>query len=368
MSAWGDKIKDAWWRFRRNRRAQIIVALSLVFVGLLGIGYGVWAYYYTPIATDEGFDNPGNTINFSVPDTGYRSIDGVEVPGSAVNLFPIAVMIENLVSIRPQAGLGQANLVYEALAEGGITRFMAIYAHQENIPKIGPVRSARHYFVEWAEEYHGIYSYVGGSPQALGITNSSDYIIDLNQFYSPSYYYRDEAIDAPHNLFSSSELLSYALRDHNLTDAAGDYTPYVFKANAEKNERPDSIQPIQINFSNADYQVEWRYDRSSNSYLRWNGGEPHLDANTSTQLSARNIIIQKVETSLIDPVTGRLDMVTEGEGEALLFQDGQTIPGYWVKDERGERTQFITLEREPMLFNRGVTWIEVVPTDRTVTY
>lgn len=369
MASWGDKIKDGWWYLRRNRRAQVIVGLSVLVIGVGVIGGITWAYYHRPSITNDLVSPINANANVAVvPVTSQRQLDGVKVPGDQANLFPIAVMIENLVSIRPQAGLGQANLVYEALAEGGITRFMAVYAHNDSIEKIGPIRSARHYFVDWAEEYRGMYSYVGGSPQALGITGSSDYIIDLNQFYNANYYYREETLAAPHNLFSNSELLSFALRDHAVADVVGNYVAYVFKDNLEKNKRPQTVNPIQINFSNADYKVEWRYDRDSNSYLRWNGGEPHLDANTNEQLSARNIIIQKMETSLLDPATGRLDMVIRGEGEAILFQDGQAILGRWIKSGRGERTQFITLDNIAMSFNPGVTWIEVVPTDRTVTY
>jgi hypothetical protein len=115
-------------------------------------------------------------------------------------------------------------------------------------------------------------------------------LIDLNQFYNAAYYYRDVELIAPHNLFSSSELLSYALRDLNLLAATGDYAAYQFKANPDKIDRPTTVAPLFIDFSTSEYSVEWRYDRDNNSYLRWNGGIEHRDSNNDQQLQTRNII------------------------------------------------------------------------------
>lgn len=363
-------MKDAWWAIRRNRRAKIGLLIGVGLAVSAVAVYAVVRYYRQshPSAVPTATTTTVTNTKAGIAAMSQRRLDGVTVPTDQSNLVPIAVMIENLATIRPQAGLSQANLVYEALAEGGITRFMAVYAEPDTISKIGPIRSARHYFVDWAEEYHGIYSYVGGSPQALGITGSSQYLIDLNQFYQAAYYYRDDTMAAPHNLFSNSELLSYARRDLELTDQTGDYASYVFKDNLEKSQRPQSVTPITIDFSSSDYSVEWRYDRDSNSYWRWNGGAEHLDATTNQQLSARNIIIQRVSTNVLDRATGRLDIVTRGQGEAMLFQDGVAIQGQWVKAERGERTQFLTATGSALVFNPGQTWIEVVPTDSTVSY
>lgn len=365
-------MKDAWWAIRRNRRVKIVALIALVLLVVLVALYAVLRFYGVGFpnrnTAGDQVNTTGNINSANVPETGQRRIDGVEVAWADANYLPIAVMIENLASIRPQSGLSQANLVYEALAEGGITRFMAVYANHDTIEKIGPVRSARHYFVDWAEEYGGIYSYVGGSPQALGITNSSDYITDLNQFYNAAYYYRDDAIAAPHNLFSSSQLYSFAFRDLSLTDSSGDYASYNFKANPEKGDRPTAVNPITIDYSTDEYSVEWRYDRDSNSYLRWNGGQEHRDLNNDQQLQARNIVVQKVTTILLEADTGRLDLETMGEGEALLFQDGTVYVGRWQKTERGQRTQFLDATGQAFSFNPGVTWIEVVSPETAITY
>ena len=372
-SSWSDKLKDTWWSIKRNRSAKIATVAILVLCSVLGIVYAALRYYgklpwQTTTSTTGEVTTNQNTAVVDLSGTSPRQLDGLEVATIDSNRFPIAVMIENLVDIRPQSGLSNAGLVYEALAEGGITRFMAVYTTSDDIAEIGPIRSARHYFVDWAEEYSGIYAYVGGSPQALGVTDSSNYITDLNQFYNAAYYYRADDIEAPHNLFSSSELFSYALRDLQLADTAGDYTAYTFKAMVGMAERPNTVAPITINYSSADYQVAWQYDAVTNLYRRWNGGVAQVDANTEQPIAASNIVVQRVNTTVLEAATGRLDMETIGSGEAILFQDGAVHLGSWKKGERGERTLFYDQTGTVWSFNPGQTWIEVVPTDTAVTY
>lgn len=371
--SWSEKMKDAWWAVRKNRAARILAIVIVSLAAVVGILYGVLAYYgRLPGGTDSTDPNttttPTDSTIVDLSGTTTRQLDGMTVDVMQSDRFPIAVMVENLVDIRPQAGLSSAGLVYEALVEGGITRFMAVYSTDDLIEKIGPIRSARHYFVDWAEEYGGIYAYVGGSPQALGVTGSSDYITDLNQFYNSEYYYRTADAVAPHNLFSSAELFGYALRDLELADTTGSYTAYKFKSSADVTERPGAVAPMTINYSNSDYQVEWRYDEGTNQYLRWNGGVEHLDANTSEQLVASNVVIQRVDTTVLEAATGRLDMETIGSGEAILFQDGAATLGSWTKSTRGDRTLFFNAAGEELAFNPGPTWIQIVPIEAAVTY
>lgn len=368
MTSVRERLKDWWWAFQKNRPAQVAVAIGFVVIaaGVIGAAYYWSTQRQRVVVTNQ---NANTLVNNDISgDEVRRKIDGVVVAKDKSNFLPVSVMIENLVQIRPQSGLGQANIIYEALAEGGITRFMAIYASGDPIEKIGPVRSARHYYVDIAEEYGGIYAHVGGSPQALGILGSEDYVTDLNQFSYAQFFYRDQDIAAPHNLFTSSELLGYALRDLALMDKPGDFETYTFKDVMNKADRPTGIEPITINFSNADYAVEWRYDRDHDQYLRWNGGKEHIDANTDEQLSARNILVQWVDSSVIEPDSGRLDVVTTGTGDAILFRDGEVIEATWEKTERGVRTQFNDKAGQALVYNPGTTWVELVPKGNTVSY
>src|SRR5690606_3118280 len=156
-----------WEKFKHNRNWQVGTVIGVLAIAAIVLGAILW---FTS-SDNQPVDEPVDTND---EQTVARRIDGVQVAEDAANVPVMAVIIENLATVRPQSGLGQAQVVYETLAEGGITRFLVLFATKENIDPIGPVRSARHYFVDWAEEYGGGFMHVGGSPQALGILNSTD--------------------------------------------------------------------------------------------------------------------------------------------------------------------------------------------------
>lgn len=297
-----------------------------------------------------------------------RKIDGVLVPKGRDNFFPVTVIIENLNIVRPQYGLGQANVVYEALAEGGITRFLAVFASGDEIKKIGPVRSARPYFLDWAAEYKGIFAHVGGSPQALAVINNYPFI-NLDQMFRDSiYYWRDlkEGVAIEHTVFTSSELLARAVRDKGKKEKEGDFKPWLFKKATPYNQRQVKVKNIEIDFSTHSYKVRYVYDPKKNVYLRFNGGEEHKDALNNKQISVSNVVVQFVKASLLDE--SRLKMETIGEGEALVFQEGKVISGKWVKKSIEDRTRFYDDQGKEIAFIPGKIWIEIVPPERTVSY
>lgn len=344
-----NKVKDLWQRFDKSKKAQIITLIVILVIAAL-IG-GFFVFWKKPVKETKTNENVNTPV----------SAEGEEE-------FPIAVVIENLITARQyQAGLAEADIVYEALAEGGITRFLAVYTKAKTLSLIGPVRSARTYYVDWAEEFSGLFAHIGGSPQALGMLHTEDYLYDLNQFSYGKYYWRDVNIGAPHNLFTSSELLAFARRDEVGEEVKGDWEKWPTKDGATKEERPTEEKYIKINFSSDSYFVEYKYDRENNVYLRFNAGQEHKDK-SEQQISAKNIIVQYVETSLLEPSTGRLTMKTIGEGKAVVFRDGQAVTGTWRKEERGARTKFYDEAGEKIKLNKGTTWVEVVPTDRSVEY
>ncbi|MBU0731783.1 DUF3048 domain-containing protein [Patescibacteria group bacterium] len=357
-----NKIKDFFWKLKKNPKAQVIILV--IFLVIVAAVAGLLIFY--PGSANRITELVGNRNLNGTGDV--RLIDGVKTNPGMENLFPQTIVIENLATVRPQAGLGEANLVYEFLAEGGITRFLAVYASGDNIELIGPVRSARHYIVDLSEEYHGLFAHIGGSPQALGVLNVNDYLVDLNQFGNPGYYWRDVNIGAPHNLFTSSDLMFFAQRDKVGEEAQGDYTPWKFKKETSKDERPTEEKSVKINFSSGSYEVEWKYNPDTNIYARFNGGLEHTDKNTEEQLTAKNIVVQYAETSLLEEGTGRLDIKTQGEGNAVVFMDGVGTEGTWKKDERGDRTLFYDANGDEIEFNPGKSWIEIVPTDKTIEY
>jgi len=295
----------------------------------------------------------------------FRRFDGLEVNDvKTANLWPVCVMVENLRSVRPQFGISEASIVYETLAEGGATRFMLLFTGGGKAPKIGPVRSARPYYLDWAYEYACLYAHAGGSPQALG--NIRDY--DTNNLEALSrdniYFWRDHTRYAPHNLFTSGEKLTYALRDKGLLEKQSTTRMWRFKDEAPLEKRGEDGKWYKLKFSSYTYEVEWKYIKSENVYLRYNADEVQRDANNGEEIKAKNVVIQEVPPVGYYPHKGRLKMETHGQGRAFVLRDGQLIEGTWKKPERTTRTLFYDLDGNEIEFNRGQTWIEVIPSDR----
>lgn len=357
---------------KENRRAQVLILSGCVLVIVIVVGA---LYMVSKNSTSSvGNENVAVTNIAEQPKKTRRVIDGVNADTGSENILPLAVMIENAAfgGVRPQAGLQDANVVYEAMAEGGITRFMAVYANKEVTPLIGPVRSARSYYVDFAEEYRAVYVHAGGSPQALSRLVGNQFVVDMNAIAADSRYFKRDYTQSrvqEHTLFTTKDLLNFALRDKGLEEKSGDYTGLKFKEDgADKKNRPTDQKTIDISFSSSSYDVQYTYNRDENYYLRTNGGEAHVDRNTGEQIHVRNVIVQYVETSLIDATSGRLDMKTVGEGKAVVFYDGKAIEATWKKPSRGERTRYYNAEGEEISLIPGNIWVEILPDDRTVEY
>lgn len=349
---------------------MVSVVLLLLFVTVL-IARAVNNRNTTTLSQETIQFGTGTT---TPPNEVRRFLDGVMVPTGRENLFPIAVVMENLVTIRPQSGLQAANVVYEALAEGGITRFLAVYSSDFALPEIGPVRSARSYFLDWAKEYGGLYVHVGGSPDALQTLRTTDAgVVNLDQIQGDApYFWRKKEIPPPHNLFTSSELLVYALKDRGVLEKQSTFRPWKFTSPRKTEERPTEEKYIAIDYFSASYKVEYTYDRTGNVYRRMNGGLPHHDKLTKEQIRVTNVVVQFVATSLLDEESGRLTMQTTGEGRAVVFRNGEAVEGIWRKnDATGMRTIFVTQQQqqeEEIEFVPGNIWIEVLPEGRTLSY
>jgi hypothetical protein len=304
-----------------------------------------------------------NEVNLTdlIESVGFsRYIDGVMIEEEdKVNLWPAGVMIDNMLDARPPFGLDKANLVIESLAEASITRFLAFFDLGETIDKIGPVRSARPYFAEWASELGAVYVHSGGSPEALAKIKAGVYdIYDLNEFYNGNDFWRDRNRYAPHNLLTSSELLATVVA-RKVGDQSANYSRFVFKNEKAIDERGDEATEFEIYYNETTHLVKWIYDREANDYIRYQAGQKHLTAD-GTEIKAKNVVIQYVEMEILDSV-GRKRIKTIDNKLAIIFQDGQKIEGYWQKENSQSRTKFYTKDGQEISFNRGITWIEVVP-------
>lgn len=299
-----------------------------------------------------------------------RRLDGVLLEPQKSNLWPYAVMIENLPVTRPQSGLSQASIVYETLAEGGSTRFMALFDPDIKIPILMPVRSSRPYYLEWLSEYHALYVHAGGSPKALAMIRDNPDIVNLNTLSRDSgYFWRDKTIAAPHNLVISSDKIFLALNAKKLWDQVPSFRSWLFKDEAALADRGADGKTINFNFSyGKSFKVAYKYDQANNVYWRYNSDQPHLDKNTGQQISAKNVIVQLVPQPTIDGEKGRLAIKVEGNGKAWIYRDGQVIEGTWQKNSRTDRTIFSDANGQEVQLNRGNTWVHVLPVNQAVTY
>ncbi|MFA6171883.1 MAG: DUF3048 domain-containing protein [Patescibacteria group bacterium] len=288
-----------------------------------------------------------------------RWIDGVMVEKGKENLFPAAIMIENHVDARPQSGLTKANLVYEAEAEGGITRFLAIYASGDEIKKIGPIRSARPYYIDWSADLHALYIHCGGSPDALAKI-ARENIFDLNEFYNTAAFWREKSRPAPHNVYSSSGLISAYLdkSEADISQKNESAVSWKYKDDLEPLARPED-SAITVFYRGNDFTVQWKYDKITNDYSRFEGGLAHV-MEDGTPIKAKNIIIQSVQSRVIDE-EGRRQIETIGSGKAKICLDGSCGDGSWKKKNKSGRTFYYNAAGEEIEFNAGTTWVEVIP-------
>ncbi len=303
---------------------------------------------------------------------------------------PLGIMIENHEDSKPQSGLSFADVVYEAVAEGGITRFLAIYYCQDANP-IGPVRSARTYYIDFLSEYadYPLYAHVGGanaSGPADALSQLTDYgwtgYNDLNQFSIgfPTFW-RDydrlgHTTATEHTMYSTTtKLWDFAKKSRGLTNVDKDgnswdkkFVTYSFK-NDESSESANQTIHLEFWKDYKGYFIDWVYDKANNAYKRSNGGASHIDNNTKKQLTTKNIVVLFMqENNAFDGYENNVHLLyrTKGTGKAQIFMDGKQIAGTWRKDSRAARTLLFDSTGVPIKFDKGTIWFEILPTTGVV--
>lgn len=301
-----------------------------------------------------------------IPEVTYPSVlDGVlTTDQAAANKHPLAITVENDPAARPQSGLDKASIVYETVYDpAATTRFLAIYGENE-AEKVGPVRSARTFFVDWAHGYDAYLGHWGGNIDALDQIRKEK-IYDLDEFAYAGLYWREGGKSTEHTGYTSTTKLRQQA-EKNKYPTANNFTVYQFKDDPET--LPES-QKISINFSSAKYKVDFIYDKASNSYKRDLAGAAHKDAIAKEQLSPKNIVVMTVARK---QTTTRINesgytMTTVGSGKARIFLDGKEISGTWKKNAADEREVFYDEAGNEVVFNRGQLWICVVADNKVVS-
>lgn len=347
---------------QKNHKLLFSLIAGLVVLSCFLIGYFIVGYFSLIQFSQATVDN-----NFLISAKRYASsLDGqsVKTKNETVSAV-VGVMVETHPDARPMIGFSKAKIVYEAPVEGSFTRYLAIFDSKQNVPKIGPVRSARPYFIDWLQEYgDGLYMHSGGSPEALGLIKSRN-IFDANEFYWGEYYWRDQVRSAPHNLYTSSDNWKKILDEYG--NNKEQFTPakaWKYAAIVGKNIASDS--KLSIDF-NSTYGVMWNYDPKSLLYVRSVNGLREKDAD-GAGVFARNVIIQFTDVNLITgDDSGRKTVRTLGTGKAMVLKKGSIITGTWEKKNLTDRTRFYDKNHREVLFAPGNTWVEVVPTDAKIS-
>jgi Protein of unknown function (DUF3048) N-terminal domain/Protein of unknown function (DUF3048) C-terminal domain len=278
--------------------------------------------------------------------------------------YPFAVMIDNIAEARPHSGLGEADVVYEAPAEGGIPRLMPVYLRAgHTASRIGPVRSARHYFVYLANEFRAPMVHIGSSPQGFDALSSTG-LAHVDEQRGDTTFVRDLARRAPHNAFVSTDSIRQVLRQRGgpIRATAGPLRFGEYKAGDEP------ATALRINYPGGErYSVAYSYDPETRHYPRVMDGRPHLDGLTGEQYAASSILIQYAPVIPIpnDPAF-RVDVGLVGSGKALLIAEGTQVPLQWSRASVREPTEFERTDGSPFLLPNGQVWIQIVPVETRV--
>ncbi|MDN5275913.1 MAG: uncharacterized protein JWN33_562 [Candidatus Saccharibacteria bacterium] len=284
----------------------------------------------------------------------YSPLSGALVSDEAATKQAVtAIMIENSPDARPQSGLKGSGVVFEAIAEGGITRFLALY--QEGKPQlIGPVRSVRMYYVDWLAAFNASVAHVGGSVAALSEVRSGTYR-DIDQFFNANTYWRATDRSAPHNVYTSFAKL-------DALNAAKGYSSSTFTGFERKDPAPSTTPTatkINVVISSALYNSAYVYKPETNSYDRSQAGAPHIDREGG-QLSPSAVVVLKVPMQLVLEDGYREQITTIGSGPVTIFQDGGVIEGTWHKDSKTEQLYFTDAAGARIKLVRGQTWVTAI--------
>lgn len=358
LAAHGQRRFHIWPRSWSTKKKRVFTALLVVVLVVL-IGGG--AYAYKKSHTTKTVVVKKTTAVVAKPTTEPSKLTGIKVAPEMNQRTVTGVMIENSPDARPQSGLLDAGVVYEAVAEGGITRFLALF--QEAQPSyIGPIRSSRPYYLDWLLPFNATYAHVGGSPEALAQIKSLK-VKDLDQFANAGAYQRVTQRYAPHNVYSSIDQL------YKLAESKG-YTNGTFTGFERKEEAPTKVAPtaktIDFAISSALYNPHYEYDAATNSYKRSEGGKIHTDEKTGKQLSPK-VVIALVTPSALESDGTHNSYATTGTGKMYVFQDGTVTEGTWTKESRTSQFVFKDSTGAVLKLNPGQTWISLVNTAGSVT-
>ncbi len=362
-----------------KRVFALILVLTLVLCGCGGGTAETSAPSTVPETTVPETTVPETTVppETTLPPetTEPAPVDTNPLTGEALdavsNLRPTAIMVNNISKAAPQCGISQADILYEVLAEGSITRFLAIFSDVSEVGEIGPVRSARPYFFRLAQHYGTIYFSAGGSEEAMNLINNLDYDYLNGIGNAGSYFYRDSwrknNRGFEHSLMTTGEKLAAAAENKGLDTTVEDHTNYGLLFDDTAIPAGDDASKIEIHFYKGGKLTRMTHDAATNRYTMYQHGATATDANDDTEVTFRNVVVLFASTKITDNV-GHLDVQTTGQGEGYLCRDGKVIPIQWSRDSFDDLYTYTDANGNPVAFGVGNSYIAIVPTDSNIDF
>jgi len=336
--------------------------LTNIFVAIIFAGAAIFAMKY--------FDLWNKISDMVTPSEGI-SIDDIYIFKPKVKIVDlnsnsrsIGVSINNNHDSWPHAGLQDAYLCYELIAEGGITRILAFYKDKD-VEKIGSVRSARHYFLDYVLENDAIFVHYGQSPQALSDLKSLD-IDNINGIYDTTSFFRDKTLNKSfeHTAFAKMSGIKKSIQKYKYRDTSDSmllkYSP--IKVNYNDDKTIVDANTVTIEYSTYT-TTKYVYDSENMVYKQYMSNVAQNDAVTGKQYTVKNIITYKVRNSSIDS-HDRQTLYNTGTGEGYYITNGKAIKIKWVKNDRSSKTKYTDLSGNELIVNDGNTWIHIEPSDK----
>ncbi len=345
---------------KKFKKKKIILLVILVLVILGGIGfYGYKKGWFT------------KEVEKIVKPKKKEVKHNLKIFDLNSNARPYAVMIDNVKAARPQYGLSKAYMVYEIIVEGGLTRMMAVFKDVD-VDQIGPVRSSRHYFLDYAMENDAIYVHYGWSPNAQADI-SSFHINNLNGLENPAkMFWRNSKLHkAPHNAYTSTKNIQAAAEKKGYGQTSDDYMILnysydEFDLSTKYTETTSSANEVKMVYSKS-VNTSYNYDAESKLYKKFENGVEHKDAATDMQLSAKNILIlEGIRNYNIDSY-GRQNIENVGSGTGYYLTNGQSIKIKWEKESRKSKTIYKDENGKILKVNDGNTFVHLIPTTGSVS-
>lgn len=350
--AGGEPPKEKWFKRRKK-----LVIIGGIILSVLLIGGGITV----AILLNQPKEEPKSDTAVTKPELKpeppkyYSPLTGSLVDSEAATKQAVTgIMIENSPDSRPQSGLKNSGVVFEAIAEGGITRFLVLY--QEQKPKIiGPIRSVRMYYVDWVAAFNASVAHIGGSAAALAEVRNGNYR-DIDQFFNAGTYWRATDRYAPHNVYTSFERI-------DALNAQRGYTSSTFTGFTRKDSKPSEAPTagrVNVAISGPLYNSSYIYNTTTNTYDRSQAGAPHTDREDG-QISPKVVIVLKMKESRVFEDGWREQIQTLGSGTGYIFQDGEAKQVTWTKSARAEQIKFTDENGSDVPLARGQTWITAIP-------